>query len=56
MTKPLLAILLLLPLFAVADDLEEAFQNGLSSYISYDDLLPLKQLAPYPDSIRGQKM
>ena len=45
MNKMLFAIMLLLPLFVVADDLEEAFQTGLSSNISYDDLLPLKQLA-----------
>ena len=44
MNKMLFVILLLLPLFVVADDMEEAFQNGLSSDISYDDLLPLKQL------------
>ena len=45
MNKMLFTILLILPLAVVADDMEEAFQNSLSSNISYEDLLPLKQLA-----------
>ena len=44
MNKMFLVTLLILPLVVVADDMEEAFQNSLSSNLSYEDLLPIQQL------------
>ena len=44
MNKMFLDTLLILPLVVVADDMEEAFQNSLSSNPPMDNLLPIQQL------------